>query len=132
MSKDIDMMNNREILESYDLPKSIKKKLGITNRTFKRVFRDEEELPLSSNLEDPIVDALENSKYLKQYEEEKREAGIKKIMQKETNINVLFRKIMDENIVLKNKIKKNDNLIEYKKYKQNLKEKEFNFYVKFE
>ena len=53
-------------------------------------------------------------------------------MQKETNINVLFRKIMDENIVLKNKIKKNDNLIEYKKYKQNLKEKEFNFYVKFE
>ena len=75
---------------------------------------------------------IENSKYLKQYEEEKREAGIKKIMQKETNINVLFRKIMDENIVLKNKIKKNDNLIEYKKYKQNLKEKEFNFYVKFE
>ena len=56
--------NLHRILESYDLPKSIKKKLGITDRAFKRVFRDQEELPLSSNLEDPIVDALENSKYL--------------------------------------------------------------------
>ena len=75
---------------------------------------------------------IENSNYLKQYEEEKREAGIKKILQKDININSLFRKVMDENIVLKNKIKKNDNLIEFKKHKQNLKEKEFNFYVKFE
>ena len=56
--------NLHKILESYDLPKSVKKKLGITTKAFKRVFRDEEELPLSSNLEDPIVDALENSKYL--------------------------------------------------------------------
>ena len=56
--------NLHKTLESYDLPKSIKTKLGITNKTFKRVFRDQEELPLSSNLEDPIVDALENSKFL--------------------------------------------------------------------
>ena len=75
---------------------------------------------------------IENSSYLKQYEEEKREAGIKKILQKDININALFRKIMDENIVLKNKTKKNDNLFEFKKYKQNLKENEFNFYVKYE
>ena len=75
---------------------------------------------------------IENSSYLKQYEEEKREAGIKKILQKDININALFRKIMDENIVLKNKTKKNDNLFEFKKYKQNLKENGFNFYVKYE
>ncbi|MCR4581364.1 MAG: toll/interleukin-1 receptor domain-containing protein, partial [Bacilli bacterium] len=56
--------NLHRILENYDLPKSIKKKLGITTKSFKRVFRDKEELPLSSNLEDPIVDALEKSKYL--------------------------------------------------------------------
>ena len=56
--------NLHRILETYELPKDIKKKLGITGRTIKRVFRDQEELPLSSNLEDPIIDALENSKYL--------------------------------------------------------------------
>ena len=56
--------NLHKILESYDLPKSIKKKLNIEGKTFNRVFRDQEELPLSSNLEDPIIDALESSKYL--------------------------------------------------------------------
>ena len=56
--------NLHKILEKYELPKNIKKKLNIKNRTIKRVFRDQEELPLSSNLEDPIVDALNNSKYL--------------------------------------------------------------------
>ena len=64
---DLDMFvaeNLHKILESYDLPKSVKQKLGITSKTFKRVFRDQEELPLSSNLEDPIVHALNNSKYL--------------------------------------------------------------------
>ena len=53
-----------KILETYELPKSIKKKLNIKDKSIKRVFRDQEELPLSSNLEDPIVDALENTKYL--------------------------------------------------------------------
>ena len=56
--------NLHRILESYDLPKKIKEKLNITGKPFKRVFRDQEELPLSSNLEDPIIDALKNSKYL--------------------------------------------------------------------
>ena len=52
------------ILETYKLPKNVKKKLNIKNRPIKRVFRDQDELPLTSNLEDPIIDALNNSKYL--------------------------------------------------------------------
>ena len=56
--------NLHRILESYDLPKNIKEKLNITGKSIKRVFRDQEELPLSSNLEDPIIDALKESKYL--------------------------------------------------------------------
>ena len=56
--------NLHRILETYDLPKEIKEKLNINNKAFKRVFRDQEELPLSSNLEDPILEALQESKYL--------------------------------------------------------------------
>ncbi len=56
--------NLHRILESYDLPKGIKTKLGVEGKAFKRIFRDQEELPLSSNLEDPIIDALNQSKYL--------------------------------------------------------------------
>ena len=56
--------NLHRILETYELPKEVKKKLGIKSKAFKRVFRDQEELPLTSNLEDPIIDALNNSKYL--------------------------------------------------------------------
>ena len=56
--------NLHRILESYDLPKNIKEKLNITGKPIKRVFRDQEELPLSSNLEDPIIEALKESKYL--------------------------------------------------------------------
>ena len=56
--------NLHRVLESYELPKNIKEKLGIEGRTIKRVFRDQDELPLSSNLEDPIVEALNNTKYL--------------------------------------------------------------------
>lgn len=55
-------------LESFKLPKSVKKRVlseKIDGRTeITRVFRDQEELPLASNLADPIVDALENSDYL--------------------------------------------------------------------
>ena len=56
--------NLHRLLETYELPKNIKEQLGITGRTINRVFRDQEELPLSSNLEDPIVEALKESKYL--------------------------------------------------------------------
>ena len=56
--------NLHKTLETYELPNNIKEKLNIEGRTFKRLFRDQDELPLSSNLEDPILDALNNSKYL--------------------------------------------------------------------
>ena len=56
--------NLHKILENYELPKNIKNQLNIEGKSIKRVFRDQEELPLASNLEDPIIDALNNSKYL--------------------------------------------------------------------
>ena len=56
--------NLHKILETYELPKNVKEKLQISVRTIKRVFRDQDELPLSSNLEDPIIEALNDSKYL--------------------------------------------------------------------
>lgn len=55
-------------LESFRLPANVEKKLKKDNTEaktrIKRVFRDEEELPLASNLEDPIIEALKNSDYL--------------------------------------------------------------------
>lgn len=56
--------NLHKALETYELPQNLKEKLNIQGRTFKRLFRDQEELPLSSNLEDPILEALQSSKYL--------------------------------------------------------------------
>ena len=56
--------NLSKILESYELPKNIKEKLNLDGKTIKRIFRDQDELPLSSNLEDPIIEALKESKYL--------------------------------------------------------------------
>lgn len=49
-------------LERYRIPKSLKKKLGITGPM--RLFRDKEELPITSNLNDDIRDALRNSDFL--------------------------------------------------------------------
>ena len=55
-------------LENFKLPKNIETQLKKSNPDAKtkisRVFRDEEELPLSSSLEDQIVEALKNSDYL--------------------------------------------------------------------
>ena len=56
--------NMHRVLENYELPKNLKEKLNINGKVFKRIFRDREELPLSSNLEDPIISALNDSKYL--------------------------------------------------------------------
>ena len=56
--------NLHRVLENYDVPKNIKEKLNIEGKAIKRIFRDREELPLSSNLEDPIIGALNESKYL--------------------------------------------------------------------
>lgn len=55
-------------LEAYKLPGNVKRKLIKQNADAKtriaRVFRDEEELPLSSDLEGSIVSALKNSEWL--------------------------------------------------------------------
>ena len=75
---------------------------------------------------------MNNSKNIRQVEEEKRMQGIKNIMQKDIRINALFSKIFDENIVLKNKIKKNKSLTDMFKYKKLYEEREFNFYVNYE
>ena len=49
-------------LERYHIPKAIQKATGI--KKIDRIFRDKEELPLSSNLGDDIESALHNSDFL--------------------------------------------------------------------
>lgn len=51
-------------LESFKLPKNVAKKLKGKKTKIERVFRDREELPLTNNLEEPIVEALQNSEWL--------------------------------------------------------------------
>lgn len=52
-------------LEVFRLPKGVQKRLSDNRRTkIKRVFRDREELPLASNLAEPITRALEDSEFL--------------------------------------------------------------------
>ena len=51
-------------LESYKLPKNVAKKLKGKKTKIERVFRDREEVPLTNNLEEPIVEALQNSEWL--------------------------------------------------------------------
>ncbi len=55
-----------KILESYKLPGNLVKANGdkLKRTKIKKVFRDAEELPLTSNLNDTIMTALENSEYL--------------------------------------------------------------------
>ena len=54
-----------KVLESFRLPKNVKKSENFSGKTkIERVFRDRDELPLSSNLSDPIMQALERSQYL--------------------------------------------------------------------
>ena len=50
------------LIENYKIPSSLKKSLGISKMG--RVFRDQEELPLSSNLGEDIRQALQNSEWL--------------------------------------------------------------------
>lgn len=50
------------MLEHYRVPKKIQERSG--KKKIERVFRDREELPLSSNLASNICEALENSEYL--------------------------------------------------------------------
>ena len=51
-------------LESFKLPKNIRNKKGLKRTKIQRVFRDKEELTITNNLEDPIVQALRDSEYL--------------------------------------------------------------------
>ncbi len=51
-------------LEAYKIPGSVAKKLKGKKTKIERVFRDREELPLTTNLEEPIVEALQNSEWL--------------------------------------------------------------------
>ena len=50
------------LLENYKIPSSLKKSLGISK--IGRIFRDNEELPLSSDLGEDIHKALKNSEWL--------------------------------------------------------------------
>ena len=56
--------NIHKYLETYKLPKNVQNKISSDEKSIKRIFRDQDELPLSSNLETPIVDALNSSRYL--------------------------------------------------------------------
>ncbi len=52
-------------LESFKLPRNLVKKMDNTNKDrINRVFRDRDELPIASNLADPITQALEASEFL--------------------------------------------------------------------
>lgn len=51
-------------LEAYKPPKSIRKQNKASRSRIERVFRDKDELPITSNLEDPIVQALMHSEFL--------------------------------------------------------------------
>lgn len=51
-------------LEEFKLPKSIKSRKDLKKTKIERVFRDKEELTITDNLEDPIVQALKQSEYL--------------------------------------------------------------------
>lgn len=52
-------------LEAFHLPKNIKKTRKNGEKTkITRVFRDRDELPITDNLEDPIIEALSKSEFL--------------------------------------------------------------------
>ena len=58
-------VNLHKQLEAFKIPKSLIK-AGKTNGKTKieRVFRDQDELPLTNNLADPITRALQGSEFL--------------------------------------------------------------------
>lgn len=49
-------------LETFKVPKKIAKKIG--KKRINRIFRDKDELPITSNLADPIINALRTSEFL--------------------------------------------------------------------
>ena len=51
-------------LEKFKLPSNLRKKYPREKWKIRRVFRDQDELPLADNLSDPIEEAIRNSDYL--------------------------------------------------------------------
>lgn len=56
--------NLHKQLENFKLPKNVNASLANGHTKIERVFRDEDELPIASSLEDAIVNALQNSEWL--------------------------------------------------------------------
>ena len=56
--------NLHKQLESFRLPGNVAKKMEGRKTRIERVFRDKEELPLTNNLEEPILEALRESEWL--------------------------------------------------------------------
>ena len=56
--------NLHKLMESYKLPRTVSKHGDVTRTKIERVFRDTDELPITNNLEDPIIKALKASEYL--------------------------------------------------------------------
>ena len=54
--------NVHKLLENYRVPKKLRKDLG--DRRINRIFRDKEELPLTDNLDDQLLESLKQSEYL--------------------------------------------------------------------
>ena len=54
--------NVHKLLENYKIPKKLRKSLG--RKKLNRIFRDKEELPITDNLNDQILEALRQSEYL--------------------------------------------------------------------
>ena len=76
-----------------------------------------------------IEKKIKYAKAIKDLAEEKRINGIKNIAKRNNKHTLLYRINVDDNVVLKNKIKKNKKLKELGKKSNNLNEKEFNFYL---
>ena len=56
--------NLHKQLENFRLPRNVAKKMEGRKTKIERVFRDKEELPLTNNLEEPILEALQDSEWL--------------------------------------------------------------------
>lgn len=56
--------NLHKAMETFKLPKNVSRSDTVSRKRIERVFRDKDELPLSSNLEDPIITALKESEFL--------------------------------------------------------------------
>lgn len=62
---ELDMFVAKQVhkrLETFKVPRKVQKETGF--KSIERVFRDQEELPIGSNLSDNICEALQNSEYL--------------------------------------------------------------------